>query len=101
MCLISKCAATLLPEAMQHSGLASRSQRSEILWLVTGSEVSKWGIPPLPHTAGGVGGPCPLCSPRSENLPTPHFHACVALCRKQDRSRLPSPDYLEREVSIQ
>lgn len=29
-----------------HLDLASYSQRPEVLWLVTGSEASKWGTPP-------------------------------------------------------
>lgn len=44
------------------------SQRPEALWLVTGSEVSKWGISLLLHSSGRASlVPCPLCSPRSEN----------------------------------
>lgn len=59
-----------------HSGLASRSQRPKVLWVVTGREASKWGIFPLFtvlvvwKSREGSLVPCPV-PPRSENLLDP------------------------------
>lgn len=81
-----------------HSGLASSSQRPEVLWLVTGSDVSKWGIPYSLTVLVRWESPA-LCAPLGQRIlwlhrQRPHFHACVAVCRRQDRSGLPSPDHL-------